>query len=713
MAWIEIPKTVWLSTEEETDKAVDYLINEYSLGIGFDLETTGIDKIKDYPLLFSLSNGQERFAGEANLLHVNSLKHKLLGNRKIPKIGSFIANADLHWTLNIGVEVLGPIYDTVVMAWLADENRIENGRGYGLKELAWDLLEIKMKDFKEVFPMAKGETAGDAIKKVMADPKSREEAIAYSGLDAWVSVRLAEYLEKELKSTRISKNRTMFDYFVEVEAPFTKLMHTMERRGIGISLGYLKQIEAPAKKYIERTNVEFNEKVAKLMGRKINLRSSTDLRELFYTKLEKTAKKWTKKGSDSTDKEVLKEWADEGDEYAQDLLQYKTITKLYDTYVKGLQECSDSEYRIHTTLKSAGTVSGRLSSSAPNLLNMPRPATDPFKLRKAFISAPGYGLIAADYSQLELVLLANRSGDENMIKAIKEGKDLHLFAVSLVFEYDYDEMVKAKKKEKIHGKESLTELEQTYLQLRQAMKTAGYLIVYGGGPQKLAAGLTREFRASDPDGRNKQCEYCLEVYETYDEICTNCGPEEKHPSRVIERTPWGKLKETNRKATKGKLNIVKRTVSTSKAAYYINAWFTAFPGVKIWIEQQHALAEKNGFVTTLLGRIRHLPEIFSPNKEDKARAKRQSTNIMQNDAADLLRICMLTIENDPELNELGCKMLLQIHDELLFEVPEKNAEKSKVRVKYLMENAWELAVGPLLAPLTVEAAVGYNWHEAK
>jgi DNA polymerase I-like protein with 3'-5' exonuclease and polymerase domains len=714
MAWTEIPETVWLETEEDCIKAVEYLLPRcIDKGMGFDLETTGTDKIKDYPLLFSMSDGVQRFAGEAKLLHLDCIKKDLLENPSIPKIGSFIANADMHWLLNIGIKLEGLIMDTVTMAWLVDETRIESGRGYGLKELAWDRLDIKMKDFKEVFPMERGDTAGDAIRRVMADPKQRAGAIGYSGLDAWVAVKLKENLEYELKNTRINNSNTMWDYFINIEAPFTKLMHTMERRGIQISVAHLKQIERPAKKYIEKTNIEFNQKVASLMGREINLRSPADLKELFYKKLGKVAKKWTKTGSESTDKEVLKEWADDGDEYAGELLQYKNITKLYDTYVKGLQECVDTNYRIHTTLRAAGTVSGRLSSSDPNLLNIPRPATDTFKLRKAFISPPGKSLIAADYSQLELVLLAHRSQDPNMIRAIKEGKDLHLFAVSLVFEYDYDEMVKAKKKEKMLGKDSLTEQESMYLQLRQAMKTAGYLIVYGGGPQKLAAGLTREFRSSDPNGRNKQCEYCLEVYEMHDDLCTNCGPEDRVPSRVVERTPWGKLKETNRTAVKGKLNIVKRTVSVSKAAYYISAWFQAFPGVKQWIEYWHGIVERDGEVKTLLGRIRHLPEIYSPNKEDKARAKRQSTNIMQNDAADILRITMLNIEGDEELKQLGAELILQIHDELLLECPEETKDMVRVRVKYLMEKSWELLVGPLNAPLTVEAAAGYSWHDAK
>ncbi len=713
MNWTEIPKTIWLATEEDAIAAVDYLEPRCANGLGFDLETTGLDKIKDYPLLFSMSDGVQRFAGEAILLHLPCIRDRLLLNEKIPKIGSFIANADMHWMLNIGLELLGPIFDTVTMAWLVDETRIEAGRGYGLKELAWDVLEIKMVDFKQTFGMVRGDTAGDAIRRTMADPEKREEAIGYAGLDAWIAVKLKEYYEMRLKEIKINKTTTLWDYFISVEAPFTKLMHTMERRGISVSLAYLKQIEGPAKKYIDRTNIEFNNKVEHLMHRKINLRSPADLKELFYTKLGKIAKKWTKKGGESTDKEVLKEWADEGDEYAQDLLQYKNITKLYDTYVLGLQDCVDSNYRIHTTLKAAGTVSGRLSSSDPNLLNIPRAATDVFKLRKAFVAPPDKRLVCADYSQLELILLAHRSQDPNMIKAIKEGKDLHLFAVSLVFGHDYDEMVRAKKKEKVQGKESLTEQEHMYLQLRQAMKTSGYLIVYGGGPQKLAGGLTREFRSSDPNGRNKQCEYCLEVYEIHEDFCSVCGPEERTPSRVVERTPWGKLKETTRTAVKGKLNTVKRTVSVSKAAYYINAWFQAFPGVKAWIEQHHKIVEKEESVKTLLGRIRHLPEINSPNKEDKARAKRQSTNIMQNDAADILRIVMLAIENDKELRDLGAILILQIHDELLMECPEENVDAVKARLKYLMENAWTLLIGPLNAPLTVEVGAGFNWNDAK
>jgi DNA polymerase I-like protein with 3'-5' exonuclease and polymerase domains len=519
-----------------------------------------------------------------------------------------------------------------------------------------------------------------------------------------------------LENIYINDTDTLWDYYLAIEVPYTRVLYNMSRRGVAISTAYLKQIEKPAKKLIENALANIRLKTTPILGYEINLKSPDQLRELFYEKLHKIPTKWTKKKAESTDSKVLEGWADEGDELALEILEYKKLTKLYDTYVVGLAEAVDNKNRIHTTFNQHGTLTGRLSSVDPALQQIPGMDKDPLKLRRAFVAPPGRRLVVVDITQGELVILAHKSQDENMIKAIKEGKDLHMFATNLVFGYDYDHLMTVKSKNKKLGREALTDEEKLMIDYRAVMKTSWFLIIYGGGGKELASQLSLEFRKSDPNVREKQCEWCEDVFSLDTEVCTNCGPEETTLSKVYELSKRGNWYPTDRWAYKGKLKIVPRTISKYKAEEWMTQLLDAFPKVREYIERQHQLAERQQFVQTFLGRFRRLPHIKSSNDGERSKALRQSINIIQGDLADEIKIVQLIIENDPILKELTVEQLLAIHDELVLECPDDDdlVKKIEDRVIEIIEielpkYTFELRTGPLKA----SKGNAYNWGDAK
>ncbi len=735
MSWNSIPATIWLEKAKDVEECVDYL--RAAKDIAFDEESSGLSIIKDYPIMFSMSDGIKRFGGMAELLHAPSLK-ALLEDPTIPKIGSNL-KIDLHWAANIGVNIDGPIYDTVNMDWLVDENR--QGR-HGLKECAWDHCGIKMREFKEVFPMKRrqagvpNDTAKDAIYRKIATKEGFEEAKHYAGLDAYANVHVKVFLERKMRETFLFEGSSwsLFDHFCKWEAPFSRVLYNMERRGITVSTGYFKQLESVAKKKLIVLETEINTK----LGYPLNIKSPPQLRKLFYESLGKPVLKWTDGGqggnkAPSTDIDVLKGWADDGDELASLIIEHRTVSKLLNTYIQGLQEHVDRNGRIHSFLKQSGTVTGRLSSTEPNLQNLPRMAGDIFKLRDGFISRPGYVLIDADFSQLELMLMAHKSKDENLLRAINEGKDIHCYGISLIFPYTYEQAVAAKKAGKSKSRDQLTTDEKILLNLRDAIKSTGYGLIYGIGSDKLSIDLTKTFRKSDPTAKNKQCPKCLTIYDVEETVCehkvfiTKSGIESfpidnRHISSKTRRQVSAKISDLQRKNLINEIDFenitlveVQRTVSQSEAASYIDAWFSAFPRVKEYIDEQRALVRKQGFVQTFLGRLRRLPSIFSAKYLDQLEAERQANNTVQGDASDILKVVMLEIERDPLLKELGFEMLLQIHDEIIGEIPddEEITKKGMDRLQYIMEKAFDEQVFPLLIKLLSEPSFAYSWGSAK
>lgn len=658
MTWNMIPHAEWVDNDQKLAEACNYLLNSgKSNGLAFDTETTGLNIFKDIPLMLSFSDGNRRFAMMADRLHNPWVKDALLQNTEIEKIGTNV-KFDMHMLANAGVEVKGKVHDTIVMSWLHNENRF----GHGLKDTAKDYCGIRMLDFKDVFPMRKatkktpGETAGEAIRRVLnGSEDERKKAIEYSGLDAYASHHVRSYLKDRLAGENIRQGWSLWDYFCTWETEFTTVLWRMERRGFAICTGHLRTQKSP----MEKAMLEIEGEIAQMAGWVININSVKQLRQLFFEQLQYDPVKMTDGGttgikSPSTDEEVLNIFADRGCPFSKKIIEHRKISKIYGTYIEGLLSWVDPELRIHTTLNQAGTVTGRLSSRDPNLQNIPRFKGDRFRIRAAFAAAIGKRLVVADYDQLEMKLMAHFSGDVKMVEAIKAGKDLHCMTVALMFGEDYDAVYAAKQAK------NPTPEQEILIMMRQSAKAIGFGLIYGIGAMKLAQQLTEE---------------------------------------------------------------LKRLVSKEEAQHDINRYFAVFPGVQRFIKNTHAYCHNTEFVQTLLGRKRRLPQInakggMSADEDAKgivAEARRQSVNsIIQGTAADIAKAAMIRAEYDPVLRDLGAVLLLQIHDELIFEVDDDPVIAKAVgdRVKQIMEapfgDDFQLNV-----PLTTEAHSGYTWAEAK
>lgn len=652
-----IPDAEWIENEHQLAAMGQYLLNSgKENGVAYDTETTGLSTYSDVPLMLSFSDGIRRFAMMSDWLHHPWIKDGLLQNPEVPKYGTNL-KFDMHMTANSGVELRGPVHDTLVMSWLHNENRF----GHGLKDTAKDYCGIQMVEFKEVFPMRKGtarmpgETPGEAIRRVLADPAGRAKAIEYSGLDAYATHRVHSYLRDRLRDESIGTGWSLWDHFTSWEVPFTQVLWNMERRGFTICTGHLRTQKGP----MEKAMLDIEGEIAQMAGWVVNINSTKQLRTLFFDQLKYEIVKMTDGGktgnkAPSTDEEVLQTFIDKkGCPFSKLIMEHRKISKIYGTYIEGLLSWVDKEMRIHTTLKQGGTVTGRLSSADPNLQNIPRPKGDRFRIREAFTAAPGKRLVVADYDQLEMKLMAHFSGDPRMVEAIASGKDLHCVTVALMFGENYDEVIAAKKSK------SPTPEQEILLMKRQSAKAVGFGLIYGIGPQKLAGQLSDE---------------------------------------------------------------LKRLVTKEEASNDIKRYFSAFPGVDTFIRGTHQACHRTEFVQTILGRKRRLPQINARGgqaaDEDAkgivAEARRQSVNsIIQGTASDVAKAAMLQAEHDDVLKSIGAQLLMQIHDELIFEVddhPEAIAATKK-RVKEIMEDPFTNF--KLNVPLTTEAHDGYTWTEAK
>lgn len=673
---MSIPEGRWVGTEQEARQWIPYFLQtSQEVGsLGLDTETSGLNKIKDRVIVWSLSDGRERICLPQEFIPL--YKQPILEN---PAINFDLTNAkfDGNMLANSGADITkaGELRDTVVQSWLYNENN--QGR-HGLKECVTDHFGRTTPTFEQTFgkpippkrhPKTKqitnpGKTVGDLIREAFANHEKRIKAADYSSLDAYNSTLLRGHFDDLLSGVEMYKkpgygSYTLEDYFYDVEVPFTKVLLNMERRGITVDRGHLEEQRGPMERDMARIQREFTNKAAEFdptIGL-LNLNSTNAIRWFFFDCLQKNVIKWTEGGTTgkkmpSTDADVLDTWAGEGDPWAQRLLDYRSIAKIHGTYVVGLMEWLDNFYRIHTSLNQTGTVTGRLSSSDPNLQNIPRPAQDKFKIREAFTHAEGMTLVVADYEQLEMRLMAHFSQDQKMINAIKNGIDLHCLTVAEMYGIPYDDVMAAKKAEKEvksgKRKEPLTAREEELLFYRQAAKATGFGIIYGIGGEHLAANLTKE---------------------------------------------------------------LKKLVTKEEGFDLINKWFGVFPGVKKYIEDTKTDLWKKGYVQVCSGRYRRFGDLKGMSKRDAKQAERQAVNsIIQGTAAEIAKRAMIIADNDPELKLLGAKLLLQIHDELIWECPRdpETVKKVKARAKTIMESTWEF-----LVPLPAEVGNGETWNTAK
>ena len=394
-----------------------------------------------------------------------------------------------------------------------------------------------------------------------------------------------------------------------------KILAKMELAGISLDTDWLSRESVD----LENDLRELEQKIFELSGEEFNMNSPKQLGEILFEKLKLDPKaKKTKTGQYSTSEEVLQKLAYKH-EIIQHILKYRTYQKLKSTYVDALpSEIEPKDNRVHTTFSQTTAATGRLSSLNPNLQNIPIRTARGQQIRGAFVAEEGKKIISADYSQIELRLIAELSGEDNMIKAFQNGEDIHASTASKLF------------------KIPLYQVDKTQ---RSQAKTVNFGIIYGQGAFALA-----------------------------------------------EQTG----------------------LSRTEAKQMIDSYYENYPKLKIFMTEQVEKARKNGFVETILGRKRHLKDINSNNFVVRGHAERNAVNApIQGSAADIIKVAMIDIDRALSEGGFKTKMLLQVHDELLFEVPEEEIEPIKALIKEKMESAVKTKV-----PLIVEVGVGNNWLEA-
>ena len=486
------------------------------------------------------------------------------------------------------------IWDSMVAAWVIDPER----GAYSLDYLAADFFGVRPVAYNDIVPKGKS-----------FDEVPLETACLYASEDADFCLRLKQDLEGKLLALPGKSGESGAELFYKLEMPLLPVLAEMEGEGIKIEKKRLEDYGFELSK--ELTNIQA--KTYEIVGHEFNLSSTQQLQKILFEERKLKPGKKTKTGY-STDVGVLEELARE-DEVPALILRHRTLSKLKSTYVDGLLELADKEGRLHTNFIQTGTATGRLSSREPNLQNIPIRAEEGRRIREAFVSRPGWLLISADYSQIELVVLAHLSGDKNLISAFAEEKDVHVRTAALIF-----------------GLEEKNVLPEQ----RRIAKTINFGVMYGMSSFRLANELG---------------------------------------------------------------------ISRSEAAAFIDAYFKTYSGVRDYITGLIKKTEESGFATTIFGRRRYIPAINSRNKTEKAAAERVAVNTpIQGSAADIVKTAMLKL--DKALVSSPARLLLQVHDELIFECPKETAKETAELVKREMENAVKLSI-----PLRVSVETGKRWGD--
>ncbi|GBC62559.1 DNA polymerase I [Desulfonema ishimotonii] len=521
----------------------------------------------------------------------------VLENPRLKKVGQ---NIKYDWMVltRHGVRLAGVTFDTMVASYLLNPSK----HAHNLDQIAADFLGHRNITYAEV--------AGKGKNALTFNQVLVEKAIPYACEDADITLMACHVLMPKL--AEIGLTRLM----ETVEMPLIPVLMRMEMTGVCVDRDRLRELSKSFAHQIEQLETE----IYAMAGEDFNVRSSQQLGQILFEKLGlPVVKKTRKKTGYSTDVEVLTALA-EKHELPALVLRHRTLAKLRSTYADALTELIHPETgRIHTSYNQTVTATGRLSSSGPNLQNIPIRTDEGIEIRKAFIPCEGWTLVAADYSQIELRLLAHYSEDEILIRAFQEEEDIHTRTATEVFQV-FPEMITP--------------------ELRRQAKTINFGIIYGMG----AFSLSKE------------------------------------------------------------LGITRKMAQT-----YINSYFARYKGVRNFIDKTIEEARTTQQTSTLLGRIRLLPEISSPNNNLRSFAERTAVNTpIQGTAADLIKLAMIRADAALRERNLQSAMLLTVHDELVFEVPPDELDQVKTLVREIMENVWP----DLRVPLKVNLDCGANWAEA-
>ena len=520
----------------------------------------------------------------------------VLEDSAIVKIGQNI-KYDAHIFLNLGIKMHGINEDTMLMSYVINSNQSHGMNKLSQKYLGHDCITYES-------------LVGKGVKQLTFDQIDINDALEYAAEDADVTLQLYHVLKNQLK-----KEKRLLEVYQKFEIPSMKALIEIERNGVLIDAHLLGQ----QSQKIGEELIKIESKAYELAGQPFNLASPKQLREILFEKLEIKPLKKTPTGTPSTSEEVLQELSKDYP-LPKILLEYRTLAKLKSTYTDKLPiMINQSTGRIHTSYNQAVAVTGRLASSDPNLQNIPIKGSEGRKIREAFIAKPNFSIISADYSQIELRILAHLSKDLGLIEAFKNNKDIHTITASEIFN---------------------TNIKKITSEQRRYAKIINFGLIYGMG----AFGLAKTLGITRSDAQN-----------------------------------------------------------------YIQEYFNKYPTVLQYMEESKQFAREHGYVETFFGRRLWLPEISSSNGLRKAGAERAAINApMQGTAADLIKLAMIQVQQWIDDNsDLKGQVIMQVHDELVFEVPNNEIDKFTKEIPQIMQNVAKLDI-----PLIVEINAGENWEKA-
>ena len=576
--------------------------------IAIDTETTSLNVMnaKLVGISMSLKKGEAVYipvnhmgATEDEQINEDDLVQLLkpvLEDSAIVKIGQNI-KYDAHIFLNLGIKMHGINEDTMLMSYVINSNQSHGMNKLSQKYLGHDCITYES-------------LVGKGVKQLTFDQIDINDALEYAAEDADVTLQLYHVLKNQLK-----KEKRLLEVYQKFEIPSMKALIEIERNGVLIDAHLLGQ----QSQKIGEELIKIESKAYELAGQPFNLASPKQLREILFEKLEIKPLKKTPTGTPSTSEEVLQELSKDYP-LPKILLEYRTLAKLKSTYTDKLPlMINQSTGRIHTSYNQAVAVTGRLASSDPNLQNIPIKSSEGRKIREAFIAKPNFSIISADYSQIELRILAHLSKDLGLIEAFKNNKDIHTITASEIFN---------------------TNIKKITSEQRRYAKIINFGLIYGMG----AFGLAKTLGITRSDAQN-----------------------------------------------------------------YIQEYFNKYPTVLQYMEESKQFAREHGYVETFFGRRLWLPEISSSNGLRKAGAERAAINApMQGTAADLIKLAMIQVQQWIDDNsDLKGQVIMQVHDELVFEVPNNEIDKFTKEIPQIMQNVAKLDI-----PLIVEINAGENWEKA-
>jgi len=506
---------------------------------------------------------------------------------------------DMSVLANHGIALRGIAFDTMLESYVLNAG----GGRHDMDSLAERHLGHKTIHFEDI--------AGKGAKQLTFDQIPLEQAGPYAAEDADITLKLHQVLWPQLEAVAPLRR-----VLTEIEVPLVSVLSRIERTGVRLDGRMLARQSAELAKQMH----DLEQQAYAIAGHSFNMGSPKQIGQIFFQELELPVIAKTPKGAPSTAESVLQELADQGHELPQVILRHRGLAKLKSTYTDKLPELvNPATGRLHTSYHQAVAATGRLSSSDPNLQNIPVRSDEGRRIRQAFIADDGWRMLAADYSQIELRIMAHLSGDQGLLSAFAAGEDIHRATAAEVFGADSPEAVTSEQ--------------------RRSAKAINFGLIYG----MSAFGLARQLG--------------------------------------IER---------------------------SAAQEYVDLYFARYPGVKAFMERTREKAREQGFVETLFGRRLYLPDINARNQQIRSAAERTAINApMQGTAADIIKRAMLAVDAWILEQRPGVKMLMQVHDELVFEVERDHTESAGGKIRELMEGAAELKV-----PLVVDVGIGDNWDEA-